>query len=89
MNKSFVFFAVLILGLMSCTRKFSCECDYLQRAFVTNEQGNQEEVRTAEKYGSSIMYTSKKLANEECDERGRSIALDTMRIEVSCKVTKD
>jgi hypothetical protein len=89
MNKSFVFLAVLMGGLMSCRREFSCDCDYKQRSIIINEQGNQEEVRTDEKYNSSIKYTSRKLANEECDERGRSIAIDTMRIEVSCKVTKD
>jgi hypothetical protein len=88
MKKPFFFLSIVLIGLVSCTRKFSCDCDYKQRAIIINDQGNEEEVRTDEKYSSTIMYTSKKLANEECTERGRSIELDTMRIEASCIVTK-
>jgi hypothetical protein len=88
MKNSIVLLSVAFIGLVSCTRKFSCECDYKQRAIIINGQGVEEEVRTDEKYTSTIMYTSKKLANEECTERGRSIELDTMRVEAVCKVTK-
>jgi hypothetical protein len=88
MKKSLIFLSLAFLGLMSCTRKFTCECDYKQRAIGVDSQGNPAETRTDEKYSSNIMYTSKKLATEECNERGRSIAIDTMRVEVSCKVLK-
>lgn len=89
MKKSMIFLSLAFLGLTGCTRKFTCECDYKQRAIIINDQGNPEETRTDEKYRSNIMYTSNKLATEECNERGRAIGLDTMRVEASCKVIKE
>lgn len=83
---------LLFLGVLvtvGCTRKFICDCDFTQRSFTINDDGDSVEVRTPEEYSSNIMYTSKKLANEECTERGRSIELDTMRVEASCRVIKD
>jgi len=88
MKKGFIFFALILITLTSCRRQFTCECDFVQRTLIINDLGNEEEVRTDEKYSSNISYTSKKLATEECDERGRSIGLDTMRVDAACKVIK-
>jgi hypothetical protein len=79
----------VLFGLFSCTRKFECACDYKQTSTIINEQGVAQEIVTDEQYTSSIMYTSKKIANEECEERGRSLAIDSTRSEISCKVVKD
>lgn len=89
MKKPLILLFLGVLVTVGCTRKFTCECDYVQRAIIINDDGDEEEVRSDEKYSSNIMYTSKKLANEECAERGRSLQLDTMRVEAICRVTKD
>jgi hypothetical protein len=82
----FVFGALVVIG---CTRRFSCDCDYISLSYELNDDGDTVEIRTSEDYRSSIAYTSKKLANEECDERGRSIGLDTLNVEISCGISKE
>lgn len=83
---------ILLFGagilVFSCTRRFECNCDYKQRSFELNDDLDTIEVRKDEKYFSYINFTSKKLANEECDERGRSLMLDSLKIEASCGVVK-
>jgi hypothetical protein len=84
-------FFVLATGLIivSCTRRFECQCDYKQRSFsIDTETGDTLELRKDTIYLSYISYTSKKLATEECDERGRSLMLDSLKIEASCGVIK-
>lgn len=91
-----VFFLSLLLSV-SCTRRFSCECDYTVLSYadttIVNAAGNDTNVvweyRTPDVYRSSIAYTSKKLANEECDERGRSLGLDTLHVDISCSISKE
>jgi len=81
---------ILALGLIafSCTRRYECNCDYVQRSFELDDQGAEIEIKTPKLYFSYISYTSKKLAKEECDERGRSLMLDSLKIEASCAVIK-
>lgn len=76
------------LLVFSCTRRFECQCDYKQRSFSLNDEGDTLELRKDTIYLSYISYTSKKLANEECDERGRSLMLDSLKIAATCGVSK-
>ena len=85
---SFLLLAVSGLLVFSCTRRYECQCDYKKRSFEFNEAGDEVEVRTDTVYLSYISYTSKKLATEECDERGRSLMLDSLNIEATCGVIK-
>jgi hypothetical protein len=83
--------------IFSCTRRFSCDCNYVQLEYIDSvfkDSNNQDSLgifikRSDEKYNSSIAYTSKKLANEECDERGRSLDLDTLHVDISCSISKE
>jgi hypothetical protein len=72
----------------SCTRRFECTCNYKQRSFELNDQNEIVEVKTDTLYRSYISYTSKKLATEECDERGRSLMMDSLKVESSCGVVR-
>jgi len=83
----FLLFAAVLL-VFSCTRRFECQCDYKQRSFSINTDGDTIETRKDTIYLSYISYTSKKLANEECDERGRSLMLDSLKVLAECGVTK-
>ena len=81
---------VLLSGLFvfSCSRRFECNCEYKQISFGLNADGEEITVITDTLYQSYISYTSKKLANEECDERGRSLMLDSLKIEASCNANR-
>ena len=76
------------LLVFSCTKRFECKCDYQQRSFELDDVGDTIEIKTPTQYLSYISFTSKKLSNEECDERGRSLAMDTLKVEVNCSVSK-
>lgn len=74
--------------LIGCSRRYECNCAYKQISYQVNDAGDTVQVNTDTTYLSYISYTSKKLANEECDERGRSLMIDSLKVEADCKVSK-
>lgn len=83
------FFALVagVLILVSCTRRYECACRYKQLSYEY-EVDDTIEVVTDTVYRSYISYTSKKLATEECNERGRALMFDSLKIESTCSTVK-
>ena len=83
-------FLLLASGLIvfSCTRRYECKCAYKQLSYELDDLGEEVEIRTDEEYLSYISFTSKKLATEECDERGRSLMIDSLKVEATCGIAK-
>ncbi len=74
--------------VFSCSRRYECNCNYKQRSFEVNSTGDTVEVRRDTTYLSYINFTSKKLAKEECNVRGTSLMMDSLKIEAACSVSK-